>query len=663
MQEHLDVGMNEMPLYFVSRGYFRLATAVGVDLFTRQIEWGLKYLTLVNDEEVLFADQPNAGSIVTLFGTGGTYYLQASNGRWIGFRDWKDNIKQGFTTYLRGEATPVSLQYDSHNEPEKGFVFQADINGEKQNVFGLAFVSVPNGFSVSKELFPRSYPQYTLPPLIPGRSFKGCNYDSLPFSGRQLFELNLDETSFNHAEMNHSFMMKCTLRKAKLTSIQVQDSMLNGNDFSESDWSDADLSRSSFERASFKQASLSRAKLTSTRFNHANMTRADLNGAELDATEFYGTDLTEANLRNVNWSRAKFDTSTCMKGVDYSHSDLTNSSFANLDLTKAVFRGARLDGCDFRGANLDGADFSETDLTHVLFDEYPKFSCAAGNLTKFCKAVVPFSVIKRRWSFLDLSNARLTDLPDVLSDVDNRLEARHAVLSGLELQKQTMQFANFQDSDLRGVNFSKSNLDFSQFTGALAGGIGDMPAPVFFAASLMNADFSRANLTGADFSHCYFYGQEASVANAEMPLVKFNGAYLAGMNFKNVSNLRGANFSDACLVNCVIRGSNLSPYYGANASLARACLQGVDFEDSVLYAANMNDAAISEADGILEVTIVIEGEPITMPVPYAATRIPSKATDHATKCPSSQSGPCIGEKLHSDNAPMHKWPTQNERSE
>ncbi|WP_160397369.1 pentapeptide repeat-containing protein [Paenibacillus sp. MMS18-CY102] len=658
MQEHMDLDVNEMPLYFVSRGYIRLATGVGVDLQTRLVKFDLKYLSLASQEKVLFTDQPKEQDIFTLYGMGGVYYLRASNGRWVGFRDWKENIMEGFTVPVRGEATEVSLQYDSPNEPENGFVFKANINGELQTVFGLAFVSVPEGFVHSKELFPRSYPQYTLPPLWPGRSCKGADYSTLPFSARQLFELNLDETSFNHSEMNHAFMLKCTMRKASLKGIQVLDSLLNGNEFSESDWSEADLSRSSFERANFTQANLSRTRLSGTRFNHANLARADLSGAELNATEFYGANLAEANLRNVNWSNARFDTSTSLKGVDFSHSDLTNSSFASLDLAKAIFRGAKLDGCDFRGAILDGTDFSETDLTHVQFDEYPKFSAEPGKLTKFCGAIVPFGVIKRRWSYLDLSNAQLVDFPDVLSDADNKLEARHAVLSGLELQRQAIQFANFQDSDLRGINFSKCNLDFSQFTGALAGGIGEMPSAVFFAASLMNADFSRANLTGADFSHCYFYGQEASVANAEMPLVKFNGAYLAGMNFKNVSNLKGANFSDACLVNCVIRGSNLSPYYGSNASFARACLQGVDFEDSLLYAANMNDAAISEGDGVLQVTILIEDAPITMPVAYSATRIPSKATDHATKCPSSESGPCIGEKLHSDKAPMHVWPAQ-----
>jgi|GEM_PF-1464846 len=655
MEANPNLDMNEMPLYFVSRGYIRLATAVSVDLHTRFLVWGHKYLALPASDKVLFTDRPGDKDIFTLFGTGGVYYLQASNGRWVGFRAWKDNLMEGFTTSAREEATQLAFQYDSRSEPEKGFVFKADIGGALQTLFGFALPTVPEGFVESREYSPLSYPQYTLPPLLAGRSYKGANYSSLPFSGMMLFSIDLDETSFEHAEMNHTSMLKCTLRKAKLKGIQAQDSMLNGNECDFSDWSEADLCRSTLERGGFTQAKLSRAKLHGTRFNHANLSRADLSGAELDQTEFYGADLSDAILRHVNWSGARFDTSTRLKGVDFSYSDLTNASFAGLDLTQALFRGAKLDGCDFTGAILDGTDFSETDLSNARFDEYPKFSSEPGRLTRFCSSVVPFSVIKRRWSCLDLSNARLTGLPSVLSDDASRLEARHAVLAGLELQKQTIQFANFQDSDLRGVNFSKSNLDYSQFTGALIGGIGEVPSAVFFAASLMNADFSRANLTGADFSHCCFFGQGASVASAEMPLVKFNGAYLAGMNFKNVTNLRGANFSDACLVNCVMKGSNLSPYYGANASFARACLQGVDFEDSLLYAANMNDAAIADGDGVLQVTLLIDDEPVTMPVAYSATGIPSKATDHATKCPSSESGPCTGEKLHSDKAPMREW--------
>ncbi|WP_164779415.1 pentapeptide repeat-containing protein [Paenibacillus kobensis] len=652
---NIDLNPNEIPLYFVSRGYIRLATAVGVDLHTRFFIWGDKYLSLVGSNKVLFADRPNDQDQFSVYGTGGVYYLRASNGRWVKFRDWKDHIFEGFTVSTREEATQIALNYESHNEPEKGYVFKAEIDGTLQSLFGFALPTVPEGFVHSTELSPRSNTEYTLAPFVAGRSYKGNNYNGLPFSGMVMFSLDLTSTSFEHAEIIHTSMMKCKLRQAKMKGIQATDSVLNGNDFSESDWSEANLSRSYFERADFTQANLSRATLQGTRFNHANLERADLNGALLDGTEFYGANLTKASLRGVNWSHARFDTNTCLKGVDFSHSDLTGSSFAGLDLTDAIFRGAKLDDCDFRGTTLDGTDFSNTDLTKVFFDEYPKFSSEPGRYTKLCGAIVPFPVIKRKWSFLDLSNAKLTGLPKILSDSDSKLEARNAVLTGLELQKQTIQFASFQDSDLRGVNFSKSNLDNSRFTGALAGGIGDQPAAMLFGASLVNADFSSANLTGADFSHCYFYGHEASVANAEMPLVKFNGAYLAGMNFKNVTNMKGANFSDACLVNCVMKGSNFSPYYGANASFARACLQGVDFEDSVLYAANMNDAAIADVDGILQVTIEIDDEPITMPVVYTATRIPEKATDHATKCPSSQAGPCVGEKLHSDKAPMHEW--------
>jgi len=99
----------------------------------------------------------------------------------------------------------------------------------------------------------------------------------------------------------------------------------------------------------------------------------------------------------------------------------------------------------------------------------------------------------------------------------------------------SLQHSDFSNADLRGQNFSNSNL--------------------------VSVDFSNANLEGADFSGAKLLGVDLS--NANLIGANFKGAALQGVDLGN------AELQKACLVNATLAGVDFS-----NADLSNAVLTG-----------------------------------------------------------------------------------------
>jgi uncharacterized protein YjbI with pentapeptide repeats len=88
-----------------------------------------------------------------------------------------------------------------------------------------------------------------------------------------------------------------------------------------------------------------------------DFTGVDLEGADLSGCDLAGAHLFQAQLRNVNLSRANL-TGTEFSGADLSGANLQDAQATNAGFGMAVLRGAKL-----FGAKLDGATFSKADLT------------------------------------------------------------------------------------------------------------------------------------------------------------------------------------------------------------------------------------------------------------------------------------------------------------
>lgn len=128
--------------------------------------------------------------------------------------------------------------------------------------------------------------------------------------------------------------------------------------------------------------------------------------------------------------------------------------------------------------------------------------------------------------------------------------------------------ADFSGANLKGANFSGAKLDGANFSGA------NLEGAFFINGNFKGANFKNANLAGAHFSGAYLINADFSDAN-------LNGAHLGETYFTN------ADFSNASLENACFLGANLK-----NANLKNANLRGADFKDAFLRGANLSGAIL-----------------------------------------------------------------------
>jgi hypothetical protein len=109
------------------------------------------------------------------------------------------------------------------------------------------------------------------------------------------------------------------------------------------------------------------------------------------------------------------------------------------------------------------------------------------------------------------------------------------------------------------------------------------------------ADFSDADLSGANLSDAYL--NNANLSDANLSGANFSNAYLSGANLSDAylsgANLSDANFSGANLSGAILIGANLS---GAN--LSGADLSGAILSDAYLSGANLSGGDLSGAVGL-----------------------------------------------------------------
>ena len=90
-----------------------------------------------------------------------------------------------------------------------------------------------------------------------------------------------------------------------------------------------------------------------------------------------------------------------------------------------------------------------------------------------------FDFMRRRWEFIDLQNADLTQ-----ADLDG-VDLTHANLAGANLKFSSLRFANLTNATLRNANLRNTGLQHTELTGA----------------NLSDADLTRANLLNADLTN------------------------------------------------------------------------------------------------------------------------------------------------------------------
>ncbi|KAI9186712.1 hypothetical protein LWI28_020107 [Acer negundo] len=154
-------------------------------------------------------------------------------------------------------------------------------------------------------------------------------------------------------------------------------------------------------------------------------------------------------------------------------------------------------------------------------------------------------------------DAELTRIDIIKCIQSEKVRFRGINLSGLDLSKLDLSFVDFSYACLKGVFFSRANLQCAKFRDV------DAEDSIFHNATLRECEFTGANL---------------------------RGALLAG------ANLQSANLQDACLIDCSFCGADLRSAHLQTADLTNANLEGANLEGANLKGAKLNNANLKGAN-------------------------------------------------------------------
>src|ERR1700722_20606979 len=452
---------------------------------------------------------------------------------------------------------------------------------------------------------------FAFKPIVPGLSTikskggQGCDLSYVDLTGADLSGVNLAGANLQHANLTQAILTGAKLDGTDLSGAKLEGATLSSDLTKAIFNSPPSFSTDPNHLTSFRNAKLNLA-LIGLNWSYLDLTDATMVGMPVDLTGLKATHMTAL-------------------GIDLSGKKLVNAVFINATLTGAILTGANLDGADLSSARLEGATLS-TDLTKIKFNSPPILSTDPKRLTSFKNAKLNFSLIGLNWSCLDLTDATIVGVPADLPD----LKANHMTALGIDLNSKKLVSADFSHASLAKAVFNAADLTGAVFTGAglsganlrgqgtqLGGAHLDMAAlsgaaltgvqligATGVAASLTYAILDKAVLDKADLKGVDFSGatlKETSMQNTtSLELAKFAGAYLNSVKFQGSKNFHGANFQNACLINCDLTGADLGPSNDVSATMEGAFLQGAGFSGVTLTNANLNGAVVSFNQGRID---------------------------------------------------------------
>jgi uncharacterized protein YjbI with pentapeptide repeats len=227
------------------------------------------------------------------------------------------------------------------------------------------------------------------------------------------------------------------------------------------------------------------------------------------------------------------------------------ASLSNRDLAFADLHARNLTGVNFTNTNLANASLSQTMLTNAQF-----------------------------------AGAKVTG-------------ARFGATTQLGLTKeQIYSTSSYKAKKLRGIDLGFNDLSGWDFSGQ------DLTDAYFFFATVSDADFTGAIVTGTHFGHADLTKAQlystASYQAKDLRGFNVDGDWvpanfdLTGWDLRG-QDLSGASFSTAVLADAKLTGANLTGAYLGDAKLANADLKGANLTNANLWAAVLRNADLTGA--------------------------------------------------------------------
>lgn len=399
------------------------------------------------------------------------------------------------------------------------------------------------------------------------------------------------------------------------------------------------------------------------------------NGKPLSANLNYGA----ANFNHANLTQAIMDHIKCVgahfRKATLTGANLTGADLSNADLTGANLTGAILAGTTLTGATLSGAIFDHCDLSTTIFGPEPKFGTSVDTRTRFRSATVPATSLGLNWSYLDLTDAKITDIPQSITNLNadqallpegqnlqgvdlTNASFRGTRMYGIQLQGANLHGATMTDALLKSARLNQANLTLADLSRAwliVETATPKTPVDKLEAASLtgafmFNTVLDQAHCDGVDFSGANFSTsllstKKASAVNAFMNDALFNGTWVAQAIF-NGAQLSGANLAFAHLNGTSFQDSGgiatqLTPSIrmGNAASINTADISGTDFTGALMDGLDMDKAIVATESGFFQKTFMgYKNARVLVSFNFEPTKFGN--TTKNTTCPNGKGGPC-----------------------
>jgi uncharacterized protein YjbI with pentapeptide repeats len=353
-------------------------------------------------------------------------------------------------------------------------------------------------------------------------SFSGAAIDAANFRGAINFtaqQLQTTTTYANHAlrgiyfptflnlagfDLTGQDLTSCNLTAANLTSADLTGAIIAGAII----FADGFTAQQLYSTASYQSKNLAGLRL-----NNGKLTGWNFSGQDLESANFQFANLTSANFANTDLSRARLDLSN-LTSANLSGAHLGNVSSSNLT------------AANLEGALLDGASLTNT----TGFTTAQLYSTASYQLRSLRQVFFPNN------------------------------------LSGVDLSRQDLTLAFFQNVDVSSANFASADLSTAFLMSA------NLAQADLTAANLFRAHLTSANLSGACIAHANLTDVYDFTSDQLYSTASYQQHHLTGISLSR--DCTGWNFAGQSMVSANLSRAILTSTNFASADLSLADLRG-----------------------------------------------------------------------------------------
>lgn len=374
-----------------------------------------------------------------------------------------------------------------------------------------------------------------------------CKWEGFDFTGRQF-----NGTNFTSMDLSSSIFNNCVFTNCNFTRVKANKASFEGSTFSGCNFSDAVIN------------DLAGVIVTANAFFKPNFNKVTMTGCNLNGANFSGVNLQDSSFNNCSFSL-----------TDLQYSNLSNVNFVNSTFATPRLIGANLTNTIFnQNKTGTGIDFSKSNLNQTSISNISNTT----NGTRPTVVLPAGYFLVHRTRGLVYDNASFVLGPNLNCKSFDSTNLETNLLTNLNLSSSDFTGANLNNITFRNVNFSNAIMVNTIFNNILLNGC------IFDNILTSNLQLSGSN---------GLLPPTHRIVNRTIvgPNVRFSNINFASQNLNNFS-LANAKFSNVSFFNAQIFNLNLSNSIIQNLDLSNVDCSGVNFTNADISGVNINQTRL-----------------------------------------------------------------------